>query len=107
MGEQTSAEILEELRDYNPDGTPKTRYWIGHDDMWWDIGFYFHCFILIGFWMLYDAVTTHHMTQTQFMLDHTITFFWVVCAGIYSGTAVVHDIIDAGKKRQKRLEESQ
>lgn len=99
--EKTGQEITEELRNYKPDGTPEIRYWIDKDDMWWDIGFYFHCFVLIGFWMLYNALTTHHMTRVQFMLDHTITFFWVVCAGIYSATNVGLDIRDAlrGRKR--------
>lgn len=93
---------IAELRNYKPDGTPVIRYWIEPPDMWWDIGFYFHCFILIGFWMLYNALTTHHMTEMQFMLNHTITFFWVVCAGIYSATNVVKDIIAAAKKHEQK-----
>lgn len=95
---QTSQEITEELRDYKPDGDFTVRYWIDKDDMWWDIGFYFHIFILIGVWMLYDALTTHHITKAQFMLNHTITFFWVICAGIYTFWAVINDIIEALKE---------
>jgi len=98
---------IAELRDYKPDGTPVVRYWIeGEGDKWWDIGAYFHCFILIGFWMLYNALTTHHMTHVQFMLNHTITFFWVVCAGIYSATNVVIDIQNALKKHEQKSKDT-
>ena len=96
--EQTSEEIVEGLRKYTSDGDAVHRYWMEPLDKWWDIGFYFHVFVLIGFWMLYNAVTTGYMTRVQFMLDHTITVFWVYCAGIYSFTVVVQDIIAAAKK---------
>lgn len=98
MKEQTGAEAVEELRKYNPDGTPVHRYWMGEIDKWWDFGFYFHCFILIGVWMLYDALTTGHMTPTQFKLNHTITVFWVFAAGIYSVVNVILDMVRAVKK---------
>lgn len=98
MKEQTGAEAVEELRKYNPDGTPVHRYWMGELDKWWDWGFYFHCFILIGVWMLYDALTTGHITPTQFKLNHTITVFWVFAAGIYSVVNVILDMVKAVKK---------
>lgn len=93
---------IAELRNYKPDGTPVIRYWLEPGDKWWDFGFYFHCFILIGFWMLYNVMTTGHMTHTQFMLNHTITVFWVYCAGIYSAAAVVQDIRNALKKHEQK-----
>ena len=86
-------DYMMDYQKYKPDGTPFKRYWLDPGDKWWDIGFYFHCFILIGFWMLYNAVTTGYMTRIQFVLDHTITVFWVYCAGIYSATAVAMDLI--------------
>lgn len=94
---KTSQELLDELREYKPDGTPVHRYWLEPGDKWWDLGAYFHCLVLIGIWMLYDAVTTGYMTKTQFIVDHAITVFWVYCAGIYSFTVVVIDMIDAYK----------
>ena len=98
----THDDQIAELRDYKPDGTPVIRYWLEENDKWWDIGFYFHCIILIGFWMLYNVMTTGHMTQVQFMLNHTITVFWVYCAGIYSATVVVKDIMAAVKRREQQ-----
>jgi hypothetical protein len=86
---------LEELRDYKSDGTPTKRYWMEPLDRWWDFGFYFHCLILIGVWMLYSVFTTGYLTKVQFMLNHTITVFWVFCAGIYSASAIVVDILAA------------
>ena len=97
--EKSGMEIVQEMRDYKPDGTPVKRYWLGKLDKWWDIGFYFHCFILIGVWMLYSSVTIGYLTPTQFKLNHTITVFWVYCAGIYSATNVVLDIRRALKKK--------
>lgn len=96
------ASELEELRNYKTDGTPVSRYWMEPGDKWWDFSFYFHCFILIGGWMLYNAVTTHYITHAQFILNHTITFVWVVCAGIYSFTAVGIDMVRALKKPTQR-----
>lgn len=92
---------IEELRDYKPDGTPRKRYWMEPLDKWWDFGFYFHIFILIGVWMLYNAVTTGYMTKAQFILEHTITFIWVILAGIYSAAAVVVDIIASVRKSKQ------
>ena len=91
---------IEELRDYDSNGCPVNRYWMEPGDKWWDFGFYFHCIILIGIWTIYDVSTTGYMTETQFKLNHTITVFWVFCAGIYSAVAVVHDIMDSGKKKE-------
>ncbi len=93
----TSEEMLLELRNYNPDGTPVNRYWLTKEDKWWDIGFYFHIVILIGVWVLYDALTTGYMTPAQFKLDHIITVVWVWAAAVYSFVTVIIDVVDAAK----------
>ena len=93
-------ELLEDYREYKPNGDAVHRYWMDSDDKWWDLSYYVHITYLSLF-IAIDAATTTIMTPTQFTLNHTVTFVWVLAAGIYTYAMALENFFDPKMKEHR------